>query len=68
MIAVEERINVDVNNEAVKYGTALQAALCRGHTEVVRILLAAGAYVNIEARHYSTAPHGASAYGNPEIV
>ena len=68
MVLVDERVDADVNIEAGYYGTALQAASIMGHTEVVRMLLDAGAHVNIEAGYYGTALQAASANGKIEVV
>jgi hypothetical protein len=47
MVLVEELIDVDVEAKAEHYGTALQVASYDGNIEVVRMLLDAGARVNI---------------------
>ncbi|KAF8456825.1 ankyrin repeat-containing domain protein, partial [Kalaharituber pfeilii] len=47
---------------------ALQGASSNGHIEIVNLLLAAGADVNVQGRYSDTALQGASSNGHIEIV
>ena len=58
----------DVNAQGGRYGTALQAALYRGHEEVVELLLAKGADVNAQGGRYGNALQAASVYGNKKVI
>ena len=58
----------DVNAEGGEYGTALQAASCRGYETVVQLLLKKGADVNAEGGEYGTALQAASKNGHETVV
>jgi hypothetical protein len=58
----------DVNAEGGEYGTALQAAVVRGHKEVVQMLLEARADVNAKGGEYGTALQVAVRKGYTEVV
>ena len=58
------RKEIDVNAQGGKYGSALQAACYSGEEEVVKILLARGADVNVQAGgDYDSALQAASYMG-----
>ncbi|KAI5843119.1 ankyrin repeat-containing domain protein [Morchella snyderi] len=58
----------DVNCQAGKHGTSLQAAASCGRTEIFKILLAAGADVNLQGGKYGTALQAAAHNSSEEIV
>ncbi|KAJ6485270.1 ankyrin repeat-containing domain protein [Mycena vulgaris] len=51
-----------------EYGSSLQAAAARGHTEIVSILLEKGADVNAAGGRYGSSLQAAAAGGHTEIV
>jgi ankyrin repeat protein len=49
-------------------GTALQAASCAGHHDIVILLLKYGADVNVKVRNNSTALQAAAGEGRQDVV
>lgn len=60
--------NVDLNVQAGYYGTALQAASARGHSQMVELLPRKGADANVQGGRYGTALLAACAEGHKLIV
>jgi hypothetical protein len=54
----------DVNATSGRYGSALQAAACKGYTGVVEVLLAKDAVVNLAGGDYGNVLQGACSYGH----
>lgn len=60
--------DVDINTARPYYSTALQAACCFRHSEVVRELLEAGANTNVAGRRYNMPLQAAVLKGGVGIV
>ena len=58
----------DINAQAGRYGSAIQAASLEGHTGVVQVLVDNGADVNIQGGVYGNALQAASSNGHKEIM
>ncbi|KAF2623587.1 ankyrin [Macroventuria anomochaeta] len=58
----------DVNAQGGTYGNALQAALSRGHEQVVKMLLDNKADANAQAGYYGNGLQAASAAGHEQVV
>ena len=67
-VLLEHGAAVDQTDRSRFANTALDAAVAANHAEVVRILLAAGARVNVRDSVRMTPLHKAAANGNPDIV
>ena len=52
---LSNRSGVDVNEQSGWYGSALQAALAKGHNEIVQLLLKREADMNVQCGHYGSA-------------
>ncbi|GAB1311782.1 NACHT domain-containing protein [Madurella fahalii] len=63
-----EQEGTDVNLTGGRYGTALQAAACKGHEGVVQMLLRHGVDVDKFGGDYGTALIGACCYGHEGCV
>ncbi|KAF4311286.1 ankyrin repeat-containing domain protein [Botryosphaeria dothidea] len=60
--------NADVNAQGGYYGSALQAALSKGHVQVVQMLLEKNADVNAQGGFYGNALQAASSKGHVQVV
>jgi ankyrin repeat protein len=58
----------DVNTQGRQYGSALQAAVVKGHDQIVERLLERGANVNAPGGPYDNALQAAEAYGYEQIL
>jgi Ankyrin repeats (3 copies) len=59
---------MNVNATGGRFGSVLQAAACKGYTEVVEVLLAKGADVNLAGGDYGDPLQGACSYGHRECA
>ncbi|KAM7211404.1 hypothetical protein V8F06_013204 [Rhypophila decipiens] len=62
------RATESINTEGGTCGSALQAASCAGHEDVVRILLFHGADVNTESGYFGSPLQAAAAAGHKGVV
>jgi ankyrin repeat protein len=58
----------DINARGGDYGSALQAAIYRGHSETMQILLDAHTDINAQGGHYGNALQAAASKENNETV
>ena len=61
-------MEVDVNGQGGKYGTALQAASYKGHEAIAKLLVEKGADINAQGGEYGNALQAASHKGHEAIA